>query len=420
LKSLPPNIDSDVLTVSQLNVRVREAIEQAIPPVWVRGEISNFVLHSSGHMYFSLKDEQSQLRAVMFRNQNRRLSFSPANGSEVIAFGRVSVYERIGQHQLYVEELVPAGLGALQAAFEALKKKLAAEGLFDASRKRALPEYPETIGVVTSPTGAAIRDIVNVLRRRQPSVQIVLRPTIVQGEGSARDIVQAIAEMNDCGVAEVLIVGRGGGSLEDLWSFNEETVARAISESSIPVVSAVGHEVDFTIADMAADVRAPTPSAAAEIVVKDSVTVRERIGQLWNAACARAGNRHELVSQRLAAVLGSYGLRRPEGLLIQLRQRLDDLVERLQYRAAHVIERRKTETVHLLQRLRSVDPQQVLKRGYSICRKWPGGPVVFASSDIARGERVELSFYEGGAVCRVERKTGDKEEGRAATQETIF
>ena len=417
---LPPNGDKDILTVSQLNARVREVIEQGIAAVWVRGEISNFVLHSSGHMYFSLKDAESQLRVVMFRNQNRTLNFTPENGNEVVAFGRVSVYERIGQHQLYVEEMIPYGLGVLQAAFEALKKKLSAEGLFDPARKAPLPEYPETVGVVTSPTGAAIRDIVFVLRRRHPSVRILLRPALVQGEGAAADIAQAIDEMNEYGAADVIIVGRGGGSLEDLWAFNEEVVARAISKSAIPVVSAVGHEVDYTIADMVADVRAPTPSAAAEIVVRDVSDLRERLRMLAEKVRTRVESRHRLNAQRLAAVLGSYGLRRPEGVLRQLRQRLDELQERFPYFAKVAADRRRASVEHLSQRLRSVDPQRVLQRGYAICRRLADGKVVVSSTQVVRGDKVELSFARGGAVCGVERKTGEKEEKRAATQKTIF
>jgi exodeoxyribonuclease VII large subunit len=256
-----------VLTVTELSREIKGLLEGKFPDVWVTGEVSNFRAAGSGHYYFTLKDANAQLRAVCFRNQARYLKFKPQDGISVIARGRLSIYEARGEYQLYVEYLEPAGLGALQLAFEQLKAKLAAEGLFDPSRKKPLPVLPRTVGIVTSPSGAAIRDILRVLRRRFRNMNALIYPSSVQGEGAAEEIVAGIEYFNKHALADVLIVGRGGGSLEDLWAFNEEVVARAIAKSKIPIISAVGHETDFTIADFVADLRAPTPSAAAELVV---------------------------------------------------------------------------------------------------------------------------------------------------------
>jgi len=257
-----------VYTVSELTQEIKSLFEKQFPDVWVTGEVSNFRAASSGNLYFTLKDASAQLRAVCFRNLARYLKFKPQDGISVIARGRLNVYEARGEYQLYVEYLEPAGLGALQLAFEQLKQKLAAEGLFDPARKKPLPMLPRAVGVVTSPTGAVIRDIVRILRRRFPNLSIVLYPVKVQGEGAAEEIAAGIEYFNRHPLADVLIVARGGGSIEDLWAFNEETVARAIAASKLPVISAVGHETDFTIADFVADLRAPTPSAAAELVVR--------------------------------------------------------------------------------------------------------------------------------------------------------
>ncbi len=256
-----------IYSVTELSREIKGLLEGKFPDVWVTGEVSNFRAAGSGHYYFTLKDAGAQLRAVCFRNQARYLKFKPQDGISVIARGRLSIYEARGEYQLYIEYLEPAGLGALQLAFEQLKAKLAAEGLFDSARKKPLPMLPRAIGVVTSPSGAAIRDILRILKRRFRNMSVLIYPAQVQGEGAAQDIVEGIEYFNKHALADVLIVGRGGGSLEDLWAFNEEVVARAIAKSKIPTISAVGHETDFTIADFVADLRAPTPSAAAELVV---------------------------------------------------------------------------------------------------------------------------------------------------------
>ncbi|HZW49322.1 MAG TPA: exodeoxyribonuclease VII large subunit, partial [Bacillota bacterium] len=267
------------MSVSQLNQFVKSLLDEVpfLKDVWVEGEISNFKLQNSGHLYFSLKDAQSSIRCVMFSMKARMLRFRPDNAMKVLLRGSVSLYERDGQYQLYATQMEPLGMGSLALALEQMKQRLAAEGLFDANRKTALPFLPKRVGVVTSPTGAAFRDIVNVITRRCPGVEIILAPVLVQGPGAAEQIAEAIQLFNRNRLADVLIVGRGGGSLEELWAFNEEAVARAIADSQIPIVSAVGHETDFTIADFAADLRAPTPSAAAELVVPELAALKDEV-----------------------------------------------------------------------------------------------------------------------------------------------
>src|SRR3989441_1837634 len=277
-----------VLTVSELTSQLRAVVEERFPAVWVEGEISNFRLYGSGHAYFTLKDEGAQLRAVLFRNRARRLRFEPCDGQHVLAFGSLEIYAQRGEYQFVVELLEPKGLGALQRAFEQLKARLGAEGLFDTARKRELPRFPRKIGIVTSPSGAALRDMLRVIGRRFGELHIVIAPCRVQGEGAAAEIAQGLRELNGLGDVDVIIVGRGGGSLEDLWAFNEEVVARAIAASKVPVVSAVGHEVDFTIADFVADLRAPTPSNAGDLVVSEKQAVVDALAQL-RARLVRVG-----------------------------------------------------------------------------------------------------------------------------------
>ena len=318
-KLKPKSKEPMVLSVSEINSTIRGLLEGQFNKVWIRGEISNFKPHSSGHWYFSLKDENSQISAVMFRGLNQKVNFKPQNGMEVLVRGKVTVYEPRGSYQIFCESLEPMGAGALQRAFEELKAKLQKEGLFDSSRKRALPSFPRHIGIVTSPTGAAIQDILNVLRRRFKAAKITLSPAVVQGEPAPASIVEAIEKINQLKDVDVLIVGRGGGSMEDLWAFNDERVARAIVASQIPVISAVGHEVDFTIADFVADLRAPTPSAAAELVVKNAQDLLEKLEQT-DKRILRS------VSQYLSGLrdqLGHLGRR-----LIDPRRRLQDFVLR--------------------------------------------------------------------------------------------
>ncbi|MDH5510477.1 MAG: exodeoxyribonuclease VII large subunit [Nitrospinota bacterium] len=296
-----------VLTVTALNGIIKDILEGAFPAIWVEGEISNFKIYTSGHIYFTLKDADSQIRGVMWKGSRKTLRFTPKDGDKVIITGRISVYNKRGEYQLVADSMEPKGLGALQAAFEELKKKLAAEGLFDQSRKKPLPAIAWSVGIVTSPKGAAVRDMIRTLNRRFPGLRIILNPSPVQGEGAAAKIARAIEELNEYGQVDVIIAGRGGGSLEDLWAFNEEVVARAIAASKIPVVSAVGHEVDFTIADFVADARASTPTAAAEIVAPEKVALEAQVAELSRKLRLEMRNKLEADSQFVDDLMGRLG-----------------------------------------------------------------------------------------------------------------
>src|ERR1700757_4518378 len=338
-----------VYSVSDLTARIPECVGKNFTDVPVQGEISNCRAASSGHYYFTLKDERAQVRCVLFKQQQRGMKFLPEDGLKVTVRGSVSVYEARGEYQIYVESLEPAGRGALQLAFEQLKKRLEAEGLFDARHKKPLPVLPSRIGLITSPTGAAVRDVVRILRRRFPNVCLALFPVRVQGEGAALEIVKAIRFFNLQRTVDVLIVGRGGGSMEDLWAFNEEIVARAIFESKIPVISGVGHETDFTIADFVADVRASTPSAAAEIVLQTRREFDRHVKSLQDALNEQMRYRILVLVRRVHELAGRRGFRRPLDLLRQQRQRADELTSRLAHglRANVHHSRRRFTTAHM-------------------------------------------------------------------------
>lgn len=390
------------LTVAELTRQIKARLEPAFPEVWVEGEISNFKRYGSGHCYFTLKDEAAQLSSVLWRGTADGLKFEPADGMLVLARGRVSVYEPRGQYQLVVDRLEPSGVGALAAAFEALKAKLAAEGLFDSERKRPLPAYPARIALVTSPSGAAVRDMMKVVLGRWPLLEIVLAPVRVQGEGAAREIATAIRQVNALRCADVIIVGRGGGSMEDLWAFNEETVARAIVASEIPVISAVGHEVDFTIADFVADVRAATPSHAGEIVVPELRAVVEHLQALEARLPEALTMRVALARERLKALAGSWALRYPEERLAQLRQRLDDLQARLAQLGPRGIETRAQALGMLAARLEGLSPLKVLARGYSVTTR-EDGRVLRDAAAVRPGEALVTQVRKGRVWSRVER-----------------
>jgi exodeoxyribonuclease VII large subunit len=451
----PSNIQA--LTVSELTGRIRATLEADFESVWVRGEISNFAAPSSGHWYFTLKDAGAQLRGVCFRGSQRRVSFQPRNGMEVLARGRISVYEPRGEYQLIVEEMLEYGLGNLQRAFEQLKEKLKQEGLFEAARKKPLPLLPGRVGVVTSPTGAAIRDILQVLRRRNSAVQVLIYPVRVQGEGSALEIAEGIRWFDANPVVDVLIVGRGGGSLEDLWAFNEEPVARAIFACRIPVISAVGHEIDFTIADFVADLRAPTPSAAAEVVAGAAEELSRRVEagrkiMSVNLANRLAGHRNHLkvlvLNRALTAV--------PHRVRTMI-QKVDDWQRQLQYLVNGLVQarsrrladlrqrlfaaspaRRLREQAHRLamgrealrvamaallavrrkrhelagQRLAGLSPKAVLERGYAICLDGDGR-VVRRWQAVSAGQPVDVLLGEGALGCTVETSRPEFEKVRS-------
>lgn len=389
------------LTVSQFTRQIKTLIEEQLPQVWLQGELSNFVHHSSGHMYFSLKDENATISCVMWRSRNSMLFFTPQDGMQLLLLGQATVYEKRGVYQFDVAQMVPAGIGQLQLAFDKLKARLHGEGLFDPARKRPLPPFPERIGLVTSPTGAAIRDLVHVARRRMPSIQLVLRPALVQGEGAAQDIAAAIAELNDWGEVDVIIIGRGGGSLEDLWAFNEEIVARAIYASRIPVVSAVGHEIDYTIADFVADLRAPTPSAAAELVVPESAELRSQLAGLWRFISQSAQRRLGTERLRLRALQHSYGFRRPLDVVRQRRQRLDELDHRRLIALQSRLARERSRAATLAQRCQDLAPESILKRGYAIC--WRGSERRFlrSAAELEVGETVHVQLARDRFSSRV-------------------
>ncbi len=354
-----------IWTVSELTREIRFTLEKTFGSIWVEGEISNLRRPDSGHVYFTIKDAGAQLAAVLFRDNARDLGFEISDGQQVVALGEISVYEPRGQYQIICRRLLPKGLGALQAQFEALKRKLDAEGLFAATRKKPIPPFPEHIGIVTSPTGAAIRDILNIINRRYPNIHIVIYPVRVQGEGAAEEISEAIDQLNALSSSEVLtldviIVTRGGGSLEDLWAFNEEIVARAIASSKIPIISAVGHEIDFTIADFVADLRAPTPSAAAELVVKQRLELIETIGQLQNRLAR--GLRHELTElrHRVEQATVSYAFRQPENLITQYRQRVDHTTDQMRQRTEHLLAITRELVKSLNGRIQKQNPDAVI------------------------------------------------------------
>ncbi len=363
-EKLFPNPAEKIYTVTELTREIKNLLESRYPNIFLTGEISNFHAHSSGHFYFTLKDENSQITAVMFRGANRHLKFNLEDGLEVLANGRVTVYEPRGNYQIVVEYLEPKGLGALQLAFEQLRRKLEEEGLFAPDRKKEIPFLPGTVGIITSPTGAAIRDLIHVLHRRNPYVNILLFPVNVQGESAAPEIARAIEIMNREGESDVLIVGRGGGSLEDLWAFNTEIVARAVFASRIPVVSAVGHETDFTICDYVADLRAPTPSAAAELVVpvvaELSATLQERVIQLGRRI------RKSLEERRNQLKFWTSHLKHPKRRLEELSLHLDDLSTRLTLAVQRGMSERRTRIEHLAEKLQVLSPLSILSRGYSI------------------------------------------------------
>ena len=391
----------EVLTVSEVTRNIKVLLETALPILWVEGEISNFKHHSSGHMYFSLKDENAQISCVFWAGRNMNLTFRPQDGMQVLVKGRVTVFERRGQYQLDVLQLLPAGVGALQLAFEQLKKRLSEEGLFDAEHKKPLPRFPRRIGIVTSPTGAAIRDLLSVIRRRWPSSEIVLRPTLVQGPEAAQDIARAIQEFNAFGEVDVLIVGRGGGSMEDLWAFNEEVVARAIFESEIPIISAVGHEIDFTIADFVADKRAPTPSVAGEMVVPDSQEILQQLQHQLLRAYRLVHGQIQQAREKLNGLQSSYGLRRPLDILRQHQQALDELNRRLEQAIGQHVERQKMRLEALTRQLQALSYENVLQRGFALVRDHDTKALLMTAAQVQPEQQIDILFQDGEAGARV-------------------
>jgi exodeoxyribonuclease VII large subunit len=391
------------LTVSELTAQVKGLLETTFPRVWVAGEVSNLAAPRSGHLYFTLKDQGAQLRAVIWRSAAARLRLALEDGLEVICRGHLDVYAPRGSYQLTVEQVQPQGVGALELAFRKLKEKLAAEGLFDADRKRPLPAFPQTIAVVTSPTGAAIRDFLQVVRRRWQGVRVLIVPVRVQGAGAAAEIVSAVERVNHLATpVDVLVVTRGGGSLEDLWALNEEPVVRAIAASRIPVVAGVGHEIDVTLADLAADVRALTPSEAAERVVPSAAEVEARVRNDAERLVGAMQTRTDAVRSRLDAIAGKVVFRRPLDRLHDFSRRVDELADRSARAIAQRVGNASAAIAGVAGKLDSLSPLGVLSRGYSLTYPAEGGPPVRNAASLTPAQQIVTRFARGRAVSRVE------------------
>lgn len=437
-----------VISIRDINRLIKMKLEgdSGLQDIWLRGEISNFTFHSSGHMYFTLKDEGSRLKSIMFASYNQRLPFSPKDGMKVLARGGISVYERDGQYQFYATAMQPDGIGSLYLAFEQLKNKLELEGLFSEYSKQPLPRYPRTVGVITSPTGAAVRDILITLHRRNPAVNVLLYPVSVQGKSAAPSIVKAIHAMNDLAEADVLIIGRGGGSLEELWAFNEETVARAIRSSTIPVISAVGHETDFTISDFAADLRAPTPTAAAELAVHHSGELKqglvyleqrmakslsaligksrerlqhaarspyftqprrsllvqaERLDRLRDTLIYRVTGKQARMKERLALLSGRLNSVNPRQQAEFARKRIINAERRLELSMSGIVRQRQSQFGSLVRHLDALSPLKVMSRGYSLVYDEKEKSLLRSINEVQPGDLVHIRLADGKLDCQV-------------------
>jgi exodeoxyribonuclease VII large subunit len=390
-----------IYTVSRLTREMKAVLEGAFTGIWVEGEVSNYTFHPSGHIYLDLKDAEAVLHCAFFRNANQKIKFAIKDGLKVLCFGRVSVYDKRGQYQLYIDKVEPKGAGELQLAFEQLKERLHKEGLFDEAHKAPIPVFPSRIGIVTSPTGAVIRDILHILRRRFDDIGILIYPVKVQGGGAAGEIAAAIEHLNLIPDIDVLILARGGGSLEDLWAFNEEVVARAIYTSKIPVISAVGHEVDYTISDFAADLRAPTPSAAAELVIAKKEDFIETIQGLLKDLKASLDNSVSIFENRMADLLDSPAFKYPFEAIERRGERLDDLSRAHRKCFSHMISIKAEKFNTVIGRLEALSPLAVLKRGYSITLRLPAGKAVKDAGEIKRGDTLETRLYRGRLISEV-------------------
>ena len=443
------NQEREVYTVSELTRAIKFVLEEDFSDVWVEGEISNFRVPNSGHAYFTLKDKDSQLKVVLFKLNKRLLKFEPEDGLSCIVRGRISVYEPRGEYQLIAEDMEPKGIGALQLAFEQLKEKLFKEGLFDEAHKIPIPQFPQKIAIVTSPTGAAIRDMLRIIDRRFSNVHIIIYPVKVQGEGASAEIARAVKELNALPDIDVMIVGRGGGSIEDLWAFNEEIVARAIYDSKIPVISAVGHEIDYTIADFVADLRAPTPSAAAELVVRVRKEVVQNIIGLEKRLINSIQNMVDILKSDLTGLQERRVLKSPLDKIYELQQKIDDIGLRVRRSPLLIYEKFTEKTFHLsrslfilnpivrierikemltelskglettidhrmeifdkrvkgiLGKLDALSPLAVMERGYSICRRLPDLKIIKNESEVEKGGQVNVRLHKGELICRVEER----------------
>ena len=391
----------NAVTVTQLNKYIKERFDEDenLNAILVKGEISNFKNHYTGHLYFTLKDENSLIKCIMFKSYAEKLAFKPTDGMKVMVFGSVSVFERDGVYQIYVKTMMEDGMGDLHEQFEKLKAKLEKEGLFDQKHKKKIPLYPKVVGVLTSQTGAVIRDIINVSTRRNPNVHIRLLPVPVQGPGAAEQIAEKIKVMNEKKLADVIIVGRGGGSLEDLWPFNEEIVARAIYESELPIISAVGHETDFTIADFVADLRAPTPSAAAELAVPDVYELKEKIINYQNRMRQSLKKKIELMKLRYEKCMKSRVFTDPTRNIKDKYIILDTYIKRLETKIRNIQKEKQTKYVEIVAKLDTLSPLKTLTRGYCLTEK--EGNIIKSVKQLETNDEIKLKFYDGDKKAKV-------------------
>ena len=394
--------EKKIYSVSEITRDIRGLLEGAFTKVWVEGEISNLTMHSSGHCYFSIKDENSVLTCVMFKNSAYKLKFKIEDGMSIVCFGRVSVYDKRGQYQLYVEVIEPKGVGSLQLAFTQLKEKLLKEGLFDDSNKKPIPYLPEKIGIVTSKTGAAIKDMIHVIERRFPEMHIILYPAKVQGDGAAEEVSEGIRAFNLLGDVDVIIIGRGGGSIEDLWAFNEEVTARAIYESKIPVISAVGHEVDYTISDFVADLRAPTPSAAAELVVPRKEDILDSVNSFKQKLKTALRSSIDMARKHLDGIMKYHALKTPQVLMQQHQQKVDEYTKALKHSLSYFVNIKKHSLDGARGKLDALSPASILERGYSITMTYPENNIIKDASKVKSKTRIKTRLGSGEIISRTE------------------
>ena len=405
ISSLRERNDLGAYSVSELNLYIKQMFDsdRTMRAVSVKGEISNFTYHRSGHLYFTLKDAEGQIKAVMFRSSAARLKFIPENGMKVLIRGSVSVYQRDGTYQLYVNSMEPDGIGALYLAYEQLKERLFNEGLFDQINKKDIPHYPETVGVITSATGAAIRDIINVTGRRYPLAKIILYPSLVQGDGAEKNLIEALDYFEKSHLADVIIIGRGGGSIEDLWAFNSEALARKIYAAKTPIISAVGHETDFTICDFVADLRAPTPSAAAEIAVPDIREVALRIDSIADGLISNLNHFVIHKRERLSHVCESRALKFPFELFEKKKEDLTGVKKELSDTLRSTLKDKRNELMLFGEKIGALNPMSVLMRGFSLAEK--DSRVIKSADEIKVGDKINITFSKGGAEVTVDKLT---------------
>ncbi len=392
--------DKNILTVSQVSHQIRTCLESQFPALWLKGELSNFIAHSSGHWYFSLKDEKAQIKGAMFRGKNQKLSFRPRTGEEVLVYGQISSYPPRGDYQILCSEMEIVGSGLLQKEFEDIKRKLKKEGLFDPERKKAIPLFPRHIAVITSPTGAAIRDILQILNRRFKNLKVTVIPALVQGAEAPVSLLKALSDSKKLPL-DVLIIGRGGGSMEDLWAFNDEKLARAIAEHSVPIISAVGHEIDFTICDFVSDLRAPTPSASAELVTQNAQDLLTKFQRIKKHISQNLQLQLSFLKDRISSLEKS--LVRPNRLLRDSSQKLDEISSQLNQNLKMVFEKSKVQLKNLEQVLHSLNPQTVMTRGFSIVTN-AEGEILHNTKGLKIKDSIHIKFLKGQAVAVVTEK----------------